>query len=80
MSLIERRSTEAAVAASRANSLKSAGPTTASGKLRSRTNALAHGMRAEAGLALPELHERAEDLEALKMEFWNKFQPRDDLF
>ncbi len=35
-------------------------------------------MRAEAGLALPELHERAEDLEALKMEFWNKFQPRDD--
>ncbi len=77
MSLIEMRSKEAA-AASRANSLESTGPTTASGKLRSRTNALAHGMRAEAGLALPELHERAEDLEALKMEFWNKFQPRDD--
>ncbi len=78
MSLIERRSTEAAVAASRANSLKSAGPTTASGKLRSRMNALEHGMRAEVGPALPELNERAEDLEKLKMEFWCKFEPRDD--
>jgi hypothetical protein len=78
MSLIERRSTEAAVAASRANSLKSPGPTTASGKLCSRMNALEHGMRAEVGVALPELHERAEDLGQLKWQLRSKFQPRND--
>jgi hypothetical protein len=41
-------------------------------------NAPEHGMRAEVGLALAEQHERAEDLEQLKMEFWRTFEPRDD--
>ena len=45
MSLLKRRMTEAALAANRANALKSTGPRTAAGKARSRLNALKHGRR-----------------------------------
>src|SRR5258707_9808667 len=44
---------EARIAASRANGLKSRGPTTAEGKAISRRNALKHGMAGE-GVVLPE--------------------------
>lgn len=45
MALTKRRMTEAALAANRANALKSTGPRTAAGKARSRLNGLKHGGR-----------------------------------
>jgi hypothetical protein len=44
--------TEAQIAASRANGLKSRGPVTAEGKAASRRNALKHGMAGE-GVVIP---------------------------
>ena len=45
MSLIRKHTTEAMVAANRANSLKATGPVTDPGKMKVRLNALKHGMR-----------------------------------
>jgi hypothetical protein len=78
MSLIHRRTTETGAVASRANGAKSTGPATEPGKLRSRMNALEHGMRAEVSLVVPELRESDQELEDLQMQFLRKLQPQDD--
>ncbi len=47
MGLIDKNATRAMTAANRANALKSRGPITDQGKLRSRFNSIKHGLRAQ---------------------------------
>ncbi len=75
MGLINKDTTQAMTAANRANALQSTGPITDQGKLQSRLNAIKHGLRVQQeGPVIPELHEREEDLQDLRLEFWHKFQ------
>jgi hypothetical protein len=77
MSLINKNTTEAMAAANRGNALKSTGPITEEGKLHARMNALKHGLRTESeGPAIPELRERDEDLQDLRLQFWRSFETR----
>jgi hypothetical protein len=79
MSLIKKNTTEAMIAANRANALKSRGPITDAGKLHVRMNALKHGFRAEEqSPVIPELHEHDEDLQDLRLQLWHKFEPTGD--
>jgi hypothetical protein len=77
MSLINKNTTEAMTAANRANALKSTSPITEEGKLHARMNALKHGLRTESeGPVIPELHERDEDLQDLRLQPWHEIEAR----
>jgi hypothetical protein len=79
MSLVERESTPARVAASQANGKKSKGPTTAEGKARVSLNALKTGAYAKTDKARREVMlrrgENPEDFEQLHHEFTAEWQP-----
>jgi hypothetical protein len=77
MSLIDKRMTQAVIAANRANALKSTGPVTDEGKLHARLNGLKHGICSEQALGVvPELREREDDLKDLQFQLWHKFEPK----
>jgi len=79
MSLIRKPTTEAMVAANRANSLQCTGPVTDAGKLNARLNALKHGLTERAaGLCIAELGEQQEDLKNLRRQLERRFQPYDE--
>ncbi|HEV2175818.1 MAG TPA: hypothetical protein VGW33_01225 [Terriglobia bacterium] len=79
MSLIQKRTTEAMVAANRENSLQCTGPVTDAGKLNSRLNALKHGIRARVGgPCLEALGECWEDMEKELGKLEGRFNPYDD--
>jgi hypothetical protein len=75
MSLIRRETTEAMVAANRANSQLSTGPVSPAGKLRSRMSALRHGFWAEMGPVIRQLGEKEEDLLELRRQLEHRFRP-----
>jgi hypothetical protein len=75
MSLIRRQTTEAMVAANRANSLTSTGPLTDIGKIQARINAQRDGLCARGGPVIRELHERLEDFEELQSTLWRDLAP-----
>lgn len=66
------------VEANHANSLKSTGPVTDVGKVNARLNAVKHGIRSLfGGLALAQLGEFREDLNDLRAQLQESFQPKD---
>jgi hypothetical protein len=79
MSLVERESTPARVAASQANGKKSKGPTTPEGKARVSLNALKTGAYAKTDRARREVMlrrgENPDDFEQLHQEFAEEWQP-----
>jgi len=79
MSLVERESTPARVAASQANGKKSKGPTTPEGKARVSLNALKTGSYAKSDKALREIMlrrgENPDDFEQLHQEFTDEWRP-----
>jgi hypothetical protein len=79
MSLVERESTAARVAASQANGKKSKGPTTPEGKARVALNALKTGAYAKSDNALREIMlrrgENPDDFEQLHLELTQEWQP-----
>lgn len=78
MSLIRKQTTEAMVAANRANSLKCTGPVTDHGKMQARLNALKHGITARVpGKLVVEPGEREEDLIKLRRQLTWSLQPCD---
>ncbi len=60
--------TERQIESNRRNALRSTGPRTAEGKVRSRANALKHGLAAETELVVPAMASRAEARSALWVE------------
>ncbi len=79
MSLVERESTPARVAASQANGKKSKGPTTPEGKARASLNSLKTGAYAKTDKVLREIMlrrgENPEDFEQLHQEFTEEWEP-----
>jgi len=79
MSLVERESTPARVAASQANGRKSKGPTTPEGKARASLNSLKTGAYAKTDKALREIMvrrgENPDDFERLHQEFTEEWEP-----
>jgi len=79
MSLVERESTPAQVAANQANGKKSKGPTTPEGKARVSLNALKTGAYAKTDRARRELMlrrgENPDDFEQLHQEFTEEWRP-----
>src|SRR5271157_496929 len=79
MSLVERESTPARVAASQVNGKKSKGPTTPEGKARASLNSLKTGAYAKTDKALREIMlrrgENPEDFEQLHQEFTEEWEP-----
>ena len=69
-------SSEARIAANRANSTKSTGPSTPGGKMRSRANGLKHGMTGQ-GVVIPE--EDAGEVERRAEELQRELDPRSGL-
>jgi len=77
MSLIRKHTTEAMVAANRANSLKSTGPVTDPGKMKVRLNALKHGISSARliGWAVTLRGEEDRDLKTVRAKLALSFRP-----
>ena len=73
-----RKNSKKQTAASRANGAKSAGPTSAEGKQKSRRNALKDGLFSK-DVVVTAAGERVEDFKSLKAAVWDSVQPDDAL-